>query len=80
MAPNVFDYKILNYRLVNQLMRAILARFKREYKGLTKNAPPLKLFQYIYIIWPHKLFFPKKICLGAAVCLYLFTKVNPPYK
>ena len=27
-----------------------------------------------YIIWPLKLFFPKKIHLGAAVCLYLFTK------
>ena len=25
-----------------------LARFMREYEGLTKNAPPLKLFQYIY--------------------------------
>ena len=29
-----------------------LARFKREYEGLTKNAPPLKLFQYIYNLAP----------------------------
>ena len=31
---------------------ATLARFKREYEGLTKNAPPLKLFQYIYNLAP----------------------------
>ena len=25
-----------------------LARFKKEYEGLTKNAPPFNLFIYIY--------------------------------
>ena len=29
-----------------------VARFKREYEGLTKNAPPLKLSQYIYNLTP----------------------------